>query len=125
MKYLFSFWGKVRHGKNRGKRLGFPTANIRLNRKIPEGIYISETKMDGKIFPSLTFVGRAKTFNENIYQGENYIFDFNKSLYNQWLSVRLIKKIRENQKFNSEEELIRQMKKDKKVTEKYFRISNS
>lgn len=152
MKYLFSFWGKVRKGKNRGKRLGFPTANIRLHRKIPEGIYISETKIKQtsgiysssesgfagesksnssrqartikyNIFPSLTFIGRAKTFNENLYQGETYIFSFNNSLYNQYISVKLIKKIRGNQKFNSEKELIKQMQSDKKIAGKFFKIN--
>ncbi|MDP3987907.1 MAG: riboflavin kinase [Candidatus Levybacteria bacterium] len=114
MKYLYTFWGKVRKGKNRGKRLGFPTANINLKKNIPQGVYISKSKVQGKIYPSLTFVGRAKTFGETFYHAETYILNFEKSIYNFWISIKLIKKLRENKKFNSEKDLVEQMKKDRK-----------
>lgn len=117
---MYKFWGKVKKNNQRGKSLGFPTANINLNKTIPEGIYISRTKLAGKVYPSLTFIGRAKTFNETKYQAETYIFDFNQNIYHQWISVKLIKKIRENKKFNSSEDLMAQMKKDEIVARKYF-----
>jgi len=47
------FWGKVRKHNQRGKKLGFPTANVNLRKKIPEGIYISQTKIGQNLFPSL------------------------------------------------------------------------
>ena len=59
---MFKFWGKVKTYARRGKTLGFPTANIDLHKNIPEGIYISQTKVEGKIHPSLTFIGKARTF---------------------------------------------------------------
>src|SRR3989344_4881667 len=106
------FWGKVRIHNQRGRELGFPTANVNLAKDIPEGIYISKTKLENKIFSSLTFIGKVKTFNETKYHSETYILDFDKNIYDQWISVELIKKIMENKKFDSAEQLISQMKKD-------------
>jgi riboflavin kinase/FMN adenylyltransferase len=58
---MFSFQGIVGRGNQRGKGLGFPTANIPLAQKIPEGIYLSQVRHDGTMHNALTFVGPAKT----------------------------------------------------------------
>lgn len=120
---MFNFWGKVRTKSLRGKRLGFPTANIKLSKKIPEGIYISKTRVDNQWLPSLTFIGSAKTFEESDFKAESYILDFDKDIYNKWISIKLLKKIRGNKKFNSEKQLIKQMKKDEEVARDVFRNS--
>jgi len=119
---MYKFWGKVQTNNKRGKKLGFPTANINLSRKIPEGIYISKTRLDGKEYKSVTFVGIVKTFNEKKFHSETYILDFNQNIYGKWISVELIKKIRDNKKFNSIEELVKQMKEDEKSARKFFSI---
>ena len=118
---MYKFWGKVRKHNQRGKKLGFPTANTNLTQKIPDGIYISKTKIQDRQYPSLTFVGEAKTFNEKRFHAETYILDFNQDIYGKWISVKLLKKIRDNKKFNSAEELIEQMKKDEQEARKYFK----
>lgn len=115
------FWGKVRTHNRRGKRLGFPTANVNLRKKIPEGIYTSYVKISGKVYPSITFIGSAKTFKESRFQSETYILDFNLDIYGKWISVELLKKIRGNKKFNSANDLINQMKKDEKIARNYFK----
>ncbi len=107
------FWGKVRIDNQRGKTLGFPTANINLYKAVPEGIYISKAKLNQSIYQSLTFIGPTKT-------AETYILDFNQDIYDKWISVELLKKIRENKKFNSDKELITEMKKDETIARKYF-----
>lgn len=117
---IYKFWGKVRKYNQRGKKLGFPTANVNLHKNIPEGIYVSTTKVDKNKHKSVTFIGQAKTFNEKRFHSETYILDFNQSLYGRWISVKLLKKTRDNKKFDSAEELIAQMKKDEKVARKYF-----
>lgn len=117
------FWGKVRTYNKRGRKLGFPTANINLTKTIPEGIYISKTKLGKKQYLSLTFIGLAKTFNETKFQAEIYILDFNKEIYGKWISVKLLKKIRDNKKFNSTEELIKEMKKDESLARQYFNLN--
>lgn len=117
---IYKFWGRIRQHNQRGKKLGFPTANVNLAKNIPEGIYISKTKIKNKIYFSLTFIGTAKTFNEKKFLSETYILDFDKNIYGQWISVKLIKKIRDNQKFKSAEELIKQMKQDEAEARQYF-----
>ncbi|MDO8638977.1 MAG: riboflavin kinase, partial [Candidatus Daviesbacteria bacterium] len=106
----------------RGKQLGFPTANVNLTKNIPEGIYISKTKIKKNIYFSLTFIGTAKTFNEKKFLAETYILDFDRNIYGKWISVELIKKIRNNQKFNSAEDLVKQMKQDEQEARQYFSL---
>ncbi len=117
-----SLRGKVQKGKNRGSNLGFPTANINLHKKIQEGIYISTSKIGLKIYQSLTFIGAAKTFGESKISAETYFLSNIGNIYGKWITVSLIKKIRNNQKFKSEKELISQMKKDREEAKKYFKI---
>lgn len=117
---LFEVRGIVKKGKQRGRLLGFPTANISVDKGIPEGIYVSEVILNGDTYKSATFVGIVKTFNENDYLLESYILDFNKNIYGEEIVVRLYKKIRDNKKFDSEEDLINQMKNDINLTKKFF-----
>lgn len=126
------FWGKVRKGKSRGKALGFPTANIALHQKIPEGIYISKIKLSSRWMPSLTFIGAAKTFGEKKIQAEAYIlFSFPGetwearlgNLRGKWISIKLLKKLRDNKKFASVKELITQMKEDAKLAKTFFQTN--
>lgn len=119
---MHTIWGKVLRGKKRGKKLEFPTANISLHKKIPDGIYISKTKIKKDVFPSLTFIGKAETFGEKKHSCETYILLFDNNIYNKWITVYLIKKIRENKKFSSEKELIEEMQNDKKKAEEFFKL---
>lgn len=112
MKYLYAFDGNVISGKKRGLRLGFPTANMKLIIDIPDGIYASTVEVDGKKYQSATFIGAAETFGETEKKAEVFILGFDGNLYGKTLGVKLFKKIRKNQKFSSEQELIDQMKKD-------------
>ena len=115
-------WGKVKKGAQRGKSLGFPTANINLHKNISEGIYISMAKVNGKTLQALTFMGKAKTFDEKKVLAETYFLKLSTNVYGKWISIKLLKKIRKNQKFKSEKELVVQMKKDKIAAEEYFNI---
>ncbi len=117
---MTTFWGKVRFGNKRGKDLGFPTANISLHKALPEGIYLSVVSVQKKKHNALTFIGKAETFNESDYKAETYILNFNLDIYHLWITITLLKKIRENKKFNSVDALIVQMRKDKKEAEEYF-----
>jgi riboflavin kinase/FMN adenylyltransferase len=120
MKSLFIIRGKVLHGKNRGKELGFPTANIPLHQDIPEGVYTSNVMIDNKSYIAATFIGSAKTFNEKEYHAESYILDFSENLYGKLITIKLFKKLRENKKFTSEQSLIIQMKQDELATREFF-----
>lgn len=123
MKNKSIFWGKVTAGKKRGNSLGFPTANINLHKNIPEGIYISLAIVNKRPHPALTFIGNPKTFRENDVKAETHFLKFKKNIYGTWISVRLLKKIRENQNFKSSQHLVKQMEKDKQNAQEFFRVN--
>ncbi len=117
---LFILNGRVVKGKKRGKELGFPTANISIDSSTPTGTYISKTILRGKIYQSITFVGVVETFNEEDFVGETYFLDFDQDLYGEEIIVRILKKLRDNKKFESQEALIRQMREDEIQARKFF-----
>lgn len=118
---MILFWGKVRHGDKRGKSLGYPTANMALHKKLEEGVYVSKTKVEDAVVPSVTFVGSAKTFGKKEYQAETYLLDFNSNLYGKYLTIMLLKKLRGNKKFDNANELAHQMKQDEIAAREFFK----
>jgi riboflavin kinase / FMN adenylyltransferase len=120
MNELHKISGVVVRGESRGKTLGFPTANIRLSRKIPEGIYASTVSLNGSIYRAASFIGAAKTFQQKEVKLETYLFDFERDIYGRRIIVRLYKKIRGNKKFDSVEELVERMKKDVEEIKEFF-----
>ncbi|MDR7856223.1 bifunctional riboflavin kinase/FAD synthetase [Tissierella sp.] len=110
--------GTVIHGKNRGNKLGFPTANIKPvdNYIIPKnGVYFTNTIIDNKRYISATNIGLNPTFNENILKIETYILDFNGDLYDKSLEIEFIDFMRDDIKFANKEALIEQMEEDIKL----------
>jgi riboflavin kinase/FMN adenylyltransferase len=117
---LYSFNGTVVHGDDRGKKLGFPTANLKLDDEskiLPNiGIYAVECILDDEKYYGLLSIGKRPTFHESgDIVPEVYLFDFEKDIYNKVLKVKVVERIREEKKFNSAEELIVQMKKDEEI----------
>lgn len=113
--------GIVQKGKQRGKDLGFPTANIPLTRYVDDGIYVSYVLVDGKKYPSLTFIGIAETFNETDRFAETYILDFDQDIYGKELEITILKKLRENKKFSSVNALVEQMNNDTIKARTFFK----
>ncbi|MDA0986339.1 MAG: bifunctional riboflavin kinase/FAD synthetase [Bacteroidetes bacterium] len=112
--------GEIIHGDKRGKELGFPTANIKINdsqKLIPKnGIYFVKVKLNNKTHFGLLSVGTLPTFyNEHNVVVEVYLFNFSQDIYNEELTIYLVKFIREQKKFNSISELITAMKEDKQL----------
>ena len=118
---LFSFSGKVFRHLGRGTDLGYPTANIHIDQETPEGIYVGYAVVTEKTYPALVFVGRPLTFGETDKKAEVYILDFDQNIYEMNVDVTVMKKLRENIKFDSEEALIAQMQQDERDAREYFR----
>ncbi len=113
--------GEVIRGRSRGKRLGFPTANIQTTNEItPEGVFLSEVFFNGDSFPSLTNIGTCPTFNQKDRNIETYILHFDKNLYGEKIRIRFLKKVRDEVQFASPEALSDQIQKDIKLAEAYF-----
>ena len=113
----FSFTGKVVEGEKRGRRLGFPTANLDVHPRQalpPFGIYATLAHISGKTYQSVTNIGIRPTFSEGRRTIEVYILDFDKDIYGKELRVDFIAKLRDEKKFSSVDELIKQMSDDVK-----------
>lgn len=115
--------GIVVEGDKRGKLLGFPTANIQAEPQLclpKAGIYIGYTIINNKTHPSVINCGFKPTFGRHPFQCETYIFNFNRNLYGQKITIQLLKFIRTEQKFSSVEKLVDQIKKDVETAQKFF-----
>lgn len=114
----YSFSGVVVEGDKRGRELGYPTANIKISDEdkiLPQiGIYAVLVELGGIEYKALLSIGKRPTFyNDGNVIPEVYIYDFNNDIYGKEIKVKLIEKLRGEVKFNSAEELIRQMNIDK------------
>lgn len=125
MDALYTITGTVVEGKKRGKDLGFPTINLKLEQPIESGIYASHVYVDNNEYIAATFVGEVKTFGENDYKLESYIMDFDQNIYGKNVKIVLHKKIRDNMKFDSVNDLIKQIKEDVSNIRTYFAHSKS
>src|SRR6266478_3645131 len=106
--------GAVIHGEKRGRELGYPTANIRLdgNCGLKHGIYAVRVGRGGKRLEGVASFGRRPTFDNGAPLLEIFLFDFKGDLYGETLDVAFIDFIREEQKFSTVEALVRQMDDD-------------
>lgn len=108
------FKAKVVKGKGRGKKLGFPTANLACTElDIPHGVYLVNVNFDKKKYKSLMHFGFVETFEE-APSLEIYIGNFKGDIYGKEVKVRIMKKVRDVIKFENVKELKAQIKKDLK-----------
>ncbi|HOA40431.1 MAG TPA: bifunctional riboflavin kinase/FAD synthetase [Halanaerobiales bacterium] len=112
--------GKVVRGKGRGKTLGVPTANIKLDEDYvlpPEGVYSAYVLYDGKEYQGVVNFGNNPTFPGSDFTIEVHIIGFDKEIYCEHLSLDLVQRIRGEMTFKSSDELVEQIKKDILYTE--------
>lgn len=125
--YSYSLTGKVVHGAHRGRTIGFPTANLEPLSEfklIPAtGVYAVEVDFLNQRFFGMMNIGFKPTFGENKRTIEVHLFNFNLNLYDEHLTVRFIHRIRDEQKFNSIEELIARLQLDKAECYRLFSLS--
>ncbi len=106
--------GTVIHGDKRGRELGFPTANLRLDAGcgLRHGIYAVRAAIDGRRYDGVASFGRRPMFDSGAVLLEVYLFDFSGDLYGRSIDVAFIDWIRDEAVFASVEELTRQMQDD-------------
>ena len=107
--------GKVIKCKQLGRTIGFPTANIKIDKDmlIPKGgIYATKVYIDKEIYFGATNIGYNPTVNGKDLSIETNILDFNKDIYGKNIKVEFLERIRDEKKFNSLEELKSQLEKD-------------
>ena len=121
-----AFSGIVEKGQQLGRKLGFPTANIRIpeQKMIPKfGVYASAYLLDGKMYPGITNIGMRPTVNKDDTTPltETMILDGHYQLYGTTGTVMLLKFLRPETQFTSVDELQAQMTKDQKAAREYHR----
>ncbi|NBW28404.1 MAG: bifunctional riboflavin kinase/FAD synthetase [Flavobacteriaceae bacterium] len=113
--YLLS--GKIIKGKQLGSTIGFPTANIKIEENyklIPKnGVYVVKSHLQGKTVFGIMNIGFNPTVNGEYLSIEVHFLDFNADLYNTQISVSVIARIRDEEKFTSLDLLKTQIQKDK------------
>ncbi|MBN6075883.1 bifunctional riboflavin kinase/FAD synthetase [Aggregatibacter actinomycetemcomitans] len=115
--------GRVIHGNELGRTIGFPTANIRLHRQVNpvKGVYAVKVRLKSSaFFNGVANIGTRPTINGMNQLLEAHLFDFQGDLYGQWLEVELCRKIRNEMKFPSFDALKAQIAQDVETAKKVF-----
>lgn len=128
--YPFPITGKVVEGERIGNTIGYPTANLAIedNYKIipAHGVYAVEVRLpaeaENQKLYGMCNIGLRPTFGGKFKTIEVHIFDFDKNLYGQQLSLNFIQQLRKEKKFNGKQELTAQLKADEISTRAVFDI---
>ncbi|WP_010586779.1 bifunctional riboflavin kinase/FAD synthetase [Schlesneria paludicola] len=106
--------GKVGHGAERGRTLGFPTANlVDCANLIPgHGVYVAVTMVGGIQYPAAVNIGPNPTFGESAKKVEVHLLDYTGNLYDQTLNVDFVSRLRDVKKFPSVRDLVEQLQRD-------------
>ncbi len=119
----YTLSGKVAHGKKLGRELGFPTINIKMGDKtlIVKGIFAVSVKgIDNRVLPGVASIGTRPTVNGVDTILEVFILDFDQDVYGYSVDVEFLHKIRDEEKFDSLEELGLHIEKDTVKARQYF-----
>lgn len=120
----YSIMGKVSDGRRVGRKIGFPTANLRPDEYLimpSNGVYLTKTLCGGTYYNSLTNVGINPTFGESLNVSvETHIPGFGKDIYGNDIEVFFLRKLRGEKKFKSADELSSQISLDIKAAMEYF-----
>ena len=120
----FSLEGEIQHGKQIGRKLGFPTANL-----IPEplqllprfGVYATRVFLENQVLMGVTNVGTRPTFELDAAPNvETLILDFDDKIYHETIRIEFMKFLRPERRFEQVEELIAQIRDDEAQTRRIF-----
>jgi len=115
--YFYQVTGQVVRGNQIGKLIGYPTANLLVNdpnKLIPAmGVYVSTIKVRGQEYTGMTNIGMRPTIDAHKLTIETNIFDFDEDIYYETITVKLIKRIRNEKKFANLDFLRKQLAIDK------------
>jgi len=127
--YNFMISGTVVKGKGIGKTLNFPTANIRISESyklIPKhGVYVVKTRILNTTVFGMMNIGVNPTVNGKLRSIEIHFFDFSQDIYGVYLEIEILKRLREEQKFDSLAELEKQLLKDAVISKQFLQQINA
>jgi riboflavin kinase/FMN adenylyltransferase len=108
----YAMHGKVIRGEGLGRKLGFPTANMRVHRRVTplDGIFAVRVRGIGaRALPGVASLGTRPTVGGGEVLLEAHLFDFDADLYGRWLAVEFVQRLREERKFESLDAMVVQM----------------
>lgn len=115
--------GTVIQGDGRGRLMGFPTANVKVEGDLllADGVYVTETGLEGAAHPGMTHVGRRPTFGLDERMVETHLFDFDREIYGQRARLHFHQRVRGTLAFESADALRAQLEKDREAAWAFFR----
>ncbi len=119
----YSIEGVVKNGEKLGRSIGYRTANINpeTKQRLPQhAVYITRTIFCGRTYNSVSNVGVKPTVGGNELSIETHVLDFDDNLYNREIKIEFLKKIREEEKFSTIDELKIRISKDVEIAREYF-----
>lgn len=120
----FHLEGVVVKGEGRGKKIGYPTANIQASRDLivpQKGVYVTKTIYNGMTYQSVTNIGNNPTFKDtHQLHIETNLFDFDSDIYGEVLDIQFLHKIRDEKKFPTVNDLISQIRADVQEAKKFL-----
>ena len=122
----FIFSGKIVHGQHLGRTIDVPTANIWLpKQRLPiQGVYVVRCSLKGRKLKGIANMGVRPTVGGNKPVLEVHLFEFNRNIYSERLSVKFIKKIRDERKFDNLDMLKSQIQEDISIAKNILRTSD-
>lgn len=126
--YKFMYIGKVVPGSKIGRDIGYPTANLHVEKEFrlieTHGVYATYVEYNDKVYKSMTYIGSKPTLEGDDEESvEVHIFDFNEDLYDKELKVRFVSKIRSEQKFDDLQSLKEQIAIDEEKVREILNIN--
>lgn len=119
--------GVVVPGAQRGRSIGFPTANIQVDKEklLPaNGVYAAWFRLDNAVYPAVANIGLRPTFNELEPAVEVHVFDFSQDIYGRTVRVELVERLRPEQKFERVDDLAAQIGSDARRARELLRLQD-
>jgi riboflavin kinase/FMN adenylyltransferase len=117
--YSYLLTGKIVKGKGVGRKINYPTINLFVEedyKLIPKtGVYIVKTKVENRMVFGIMNIGFRPTLDGKHQTIEIHLLDFNGDLYGKKIQIKVLKRLREERKFDSIESLTEQIQKDEKI----------
>ncbi|MBA4155350.1 bifunctional riboflavin kinase/FAD synthetase [Flavobacterium sp.] len=122
--YAYLLTGTIVKGKGIGRTINFPTANLKIEESyklIPKnGVYIIQSTINNRLVFGMMNIGYNPTVNGEGQSIEIHFFDFKENLYTKKIQIQVLKRIRDEEKFDSLEQLTEQLEKDKSTALNYI-----
>jgi riboflavin kinase / FMN adenylyltransferase len=120
--YEYSLTGRVTEGNKLGRKMGFPTANIEVDDRYKliaaGGVYACRVEVHGKLYKGMGNIGTRPTIGLHDFKTEVNIFDFEREIYGEEITIYFVDRIRDERKFDGIEKLAEQLRKDREVVKK-------